>query len=582
MNLLIEKNLVRMIAYGPFVFIPLFVVIISLLVINQNLQRYNDAIQDLESSYIETQKNVVLSKLDSSIKLINYQQSITEKMLKEKVKSRVDSAYLVAKNITEQNINIRSPQEIQKMIIDSLRPLVWNGGESFIFILNYDGIFSLAPRYLRHLEGHSVINFQDATGRYVIREEIALAKISGEGYMWDTFTRPAHDPKIQFKQLAYIKKFGDYNWYIGSAEYLDTTTQEMEKSTLDVLNNSISSDSEYFFIIDKAGKVIAPEKNSNLLGKNILSLKDVDGKEFVKELMNSVNSNHPHWITYKWNNPISQKIDIKHSYVKKVPNSNWLIGSGFYMEQYNKKIALKKAELEKANQKQLGNMLLLSSIILFFSFIISYFMSKMIQKRFIKYAEMIEVKNNELSTLNLGLENIIDERTAELHEAYEKMEKIAVTDALTHIYNRYFFNDALQNEINRANRYNSFFSLLMFDIDHFKQVNDVYGHDVGDQVLIKIVDIAASCLRGSDIFARIGGEEFMIILPQTTLESSIDIGERLRVSVQEYTFDNIGKITISLGVAQYRKEETFKEIVKRVDTALYDAKNNGRNRLIPG
>lgn len=582
MNLLIEKNLVRMIAYGPFVFIPLFVVIISLLVINQNLQRYNDAIQDLESSYIETQKNVVLSKLDSSIKLINYQQSITEKMLKEKVKSRVDSAYLVAKNITEQNINIRSPQEIQKMIIDSLRPLVWNGGESFIFILNYDGIFSLAPRYLRHLEGHSVIDFQDATGRYVIREEIALAKISGEGYMWDTFTRPAHDPKIQFKQLAYIKKFGDYNWYIGSAEYLDTTTQEMKKSTLDILNNSISSDSEYFFIIDKAGKVIAPEKNSNLLGKNILSLKDVDGKEFVKELMNSVNSNHPHWITYKWNNPISQKIDIKHSYVKKVPNSNWLIGSGFYMEQYNKKIALKKAELEKANQKQLGNMLLLSCIILFFSFIISYFISKMIQKRFIKYAEMIEVKNNELSTLNLGLENIIDERTVELHEAYEKMEKIAVTDALTHIYNRYFFNDALQNEINRANRYNSFFSLLMFDIDHFKQVNDVYGHDVGDQVLIKIVDIAASCLRGSDIFARIGGEEFMIILPQTTLESSIDIGERLRVSVQEYTFDNIGKITISLGVAQYRKEETFKEIVKRVDTALYDAKNNGRNRLIAG
>jgi diguanylate cyclase (GGDEF)-like protein len=571
-----------MVAYGPFVFIPFVVILISFLVIHQNQQRYNNSIQDLESSYVETQKNVVLSKLESSIKLINYQQSITEKMLKEKVKSRVDSAYLVAKNIIEQNKNTRNPQETQKIIIDSLRPLVWNGGESFIFILNYDGIFSLAPSYLRDLEGHSVIDFQDATGRYVIREEIALAKKSGEGYLWDTFIRAKYDPKIQFKQLAYIKKFGSYNWYIGSAEYLDTTTKEMEKSTLNILNNSTASDNEYFFILDQAGNVISPGKNSNFKNKNISSLKDVDGKEFIKELMSSANSKNPHWVTYKWKNLVSQKIETKHSYLKKVPNSNWLIGSGFYMEEYNKKIVLKKGELEKANQKQLGNLFLLSTIILFISLIFSYLISKMIQKRFIKYAEMIEVKNNELSTLNLGLESIIDERTAELHEAYEKMEKIAVTDALTHIYNRYFFNDALQNEINRANRYNSFFSLLMFDIDHFKQVNDVYGHDVGDQVLIKIVDIAASCLRGSDIFARIGGEEFMIILPQTTLESSIDIGERLRVSVQEYTFDNIGKITISLGVAQYRKEETFKEIVKRVDTALYNAKNNGRNRLIAG
>lgn len=582
MNLLIEKNLVRMVAYGPFVFIPLFVIIISILVIQQNQQRYNDSLQGLKSSYIESEKNTILSKLESSIKLINYQQSITENMLKEKVKSRVDSAYLVAKNISEQNKDIRSPQEIQKIIIDSLRPLVWNGGESFIFILNYDGVFSLAPSYLRHLEGHSVINFQDATGMYVIREEIALAKKSGQGYLWDTFTRPTYDSKKQFKQLAYIKTFGAFNWYIGSAEYLDTTTKEMEKSTLNVLNNSSSSDSEYFFVLDQGGNFVASGKNFDLVGKNILSIKDIDGKEFVKELISSANSNHPHWVTYKWNNPISQKIDIKHSYVKKVPHSNWLIGSGFYMEDYNKKIAVKKAELEKANQKQLGNILLMSSMILLISFIISYIMSKMIQKRFIKYAEMIEIKNNELSTLNLELENIIDVRTAELHEAYEKMEKIAVTDALTHIYNRYFFNDALQNEINRANRYNSIFSLLMIDIDHFKQVNDVYGHDVGDQVLIKIVDIAASCLRGSDIFARIGGEEFMIILPQTTLESSIDIGERLRVSVEEYIFDNIGKITISLGLAQYRKEETFKEIVKRVDTALYDAKNNGRNRLITG
>ena len=580
MNYFIEKNLVRLIAYGPFIFIPFVVILISFLVIHQNQQRYNYSIQNLESSYIETQKNIILSKIESSIKLTKYQQSITEVMLKEKVKSRVDSAYLIAKNIYDQNKDIRSPKEIQKIITDSLRPLVWNDGESFIFILNYDGVFSLAPSYLKDLEGQSVINFQDITGRYVIREEIALAKKSGEGYLWDTFTRPNHDPKVQFKQLAYIKKFDAFNWYIGSAEYLDTTTKMIKKSTLEILNNTSASDSEYFFVIDQSGNVITPGKNANFLGENILSLKDLDGKEFIKELIKSSKANNPYWVTYKWNNPATHQIEIKHTYVKKVPNSDWLIGSGFYMEGCNKKILAKKNELEKSNHKQLETMFLLSVMILLISLVISYLISKMIQKRFLKYAEMIKMKNNELNTLNLGLENTIDERTAQLNEAYEKMEKIAITDTLTTIYNRYFFNDALQNEINRANRYNSFFSLLMLDIDHFKQVNDVYGHDMGDQVLVKVVEVASSCLRGSDIFARIGGEEFMIILPQTTLESSIDIGERLRVSIEEYTFDSIGEITISLGLVSYRRDETFEEILKRVDIALYKAKDTGRNQLI--
>lgn len=569
-----------MIAFGPFAFIPFVVLLISGLVIYQNQQQYKHSIHELESSYIETQKSITIARVESAIKLIEYQQSITEKMLQEKVKSRVDNAYLIAKNIYEQNKDFRSPKEIQRMITDSLRPLVWNGGESFIFILDFNGTFYLAPSYLKHLEGTNIIDFKDATGRYVIREEIALAKKSGKGYLWDTFTRPNYDPKTQFKQLAYIKNFGAFNWYIGSAEYLDTTRKEVEKSTLEVMNNSATHDSEYFFVLDQLGNFIATGKNPELVGKNVLSLKDIDGKKFVKEFLNSTYSNHPYWITYKWKNPASQRIELKYTHVKRVPHSNWIIGSGFYMEECNKKIAIMKGELHEANQQQLKNILSLSVIILLIALIVSSIISKMIQKRFIEYSKMIQMKNSELNRLNLGLEDTIKERTAELNAAYQKMEKIAVTDSLTKIYNRYYFNDALQNEIHRSNRYDSFFSLIMFDIDHFKVVNDTYGHDAGDHILTMIVAIAASCLRESDIFARVGGEEFMIILPQTKLEFALEIGERIRKSIEEYSFDTIGHTTISLGLITYNGNETCAKILKRVDVALYEAKNSGRNRLI--
>lgn len=579
MKFLVEKNLIKLIAYGPFIFIPFVVILISSFVIYQNQQRYQNSIRDIEHSYIETQKNVIMSKLDSSIKLIEYQHSMTNKMLQEKVKSRVDTAYSVATNIYSQNQNTHSPTEIQKMITDSLRPLVWNGGESYIFILDFDGVFHLAPQYLRHLEGHSIIDFQDINKKYVIRDEIALVKKSGGGYIWDTFIRPNYDLKQQFKQLAYFKNFGHYNWYIGSAEYLDTSVKEIEKNTLDIINNSSVGESEYFFVIDQTGNFISAGKNYDLIGKNVLQLQDTEGKYLIKDIIKSALSKEPYWVSYKWKNPANQQIESKYTYAKKVPNSNWIIGSGFYMEEANRKIAEKKTELSNVNKQQFKNIFSLSIVILIISLIVTYIISKSIQKRFLDYSSTIERKNKELTELNLGLENIVKERTAELNEAYEKMEKIALTDTLTNVYNRYYFNSALQNEISRAKRYESF-SLLMFDIDHFKEVNDTYGHDVGDNVLKTIAERVGSCLRESDIFARVGGEEFMVILPRTTLETANEIGERIRKCIEECHIESLGQITISLGLVEYRENESFTEIVKRVDTALYKAKNNGRNNLI--
>jgi diguanylate cyclase (GGDEF)-like protein len=157
-----------------------------------------------------------------------------------------------------------------------------------------------------------------------------------------------------------------------------------------------------------------------------------------------------------------------------------------------------------------------------------------------------------------------------------------VTDTLTGIYNRYYFNSALEKEIHRAHRYERSFALLMFDLDHFKNVNDTYGHAVGDRVLVSLSNLVASCLRESDIFARIGGEEFVIILPETGEELSLEIAERIRKNVEAHSFEPVKKVTISIGLVRHRPEEDLEELLKRVDSALYAAKNSGRNRVIVG
>jgi diguanylate cyclase (GGDEF)-like protein/PAS domain S-box-containing protein len=156
----------------------------------------------------------------------------------------------------------------------------------------------------------------------------------------------------------------------------------------------------------------------------------------------------------------------------------------------------------------------------------------------------------------------------------------ATTDLLTGIYNRQKFLEEIEAELDKVTRYNSAFALIMIDLDHFKNVNDNYGHDVGDSILKSICKVIDSKIRRTDIFARWGGEEFMVIAPELRNKGeAIAFAEKIRVGVESTFFDNIGKITISLGITLTKPEDSLKEILKRVDDALYNAKNNGRNQI---
>ncbi len=180
----------------------------------------------------------------------------------------------------------------------------------------------------------------------------------------------------------------------------------------------------------------------------------------------------------------------------------------------------------------------------------------------------------------------ITERVVAEDEVREELSKIANTDALTGLTNRRAFFDELEREIRRVQRTNMDVSMLLLDIDHFKGINDSYGHDIGDRVLVEVGQIILSCLRETDMASRIGGEEFAVLLPDTPADGAYWVAERIRMQVMKHDFQSGSdakpvSCTVSIGVssAAMGDEIDASGLYKVADTRLYIAKNTGRNQV---
>jgi diguanylate cyclase (GGDEF)-like protein/PAS domain S-box-containing protein len=182
-------------------------------------------------------------------------------------------------------------------------------------------------------------------------------------------------------------------------------------------------------------------------------------------------------------------------------------------------------------------------------------------------------EQNNLSFVSTGHD--ISERI----EVEKKLHTLATRDTLTGVYNRYSLNKEIDINIKKYERYEDIFGLLMLDIDHFKNVNDTYGHDVGDLVLKELCSVIENLIRETDVFGRWGGEEFLLILPKTNKDEAISIATRIKNIIEEHKFEYIPQVTVSIGVSIYTQSIKKEIFLKDVDDALYKAKSTGRNRV---
>lgn len=185
-----------------------------------------------------------------------------------------------------------------------------------------------------------------------------------------------------------------------------------------------------------------------------------------------------------------------------------------------------------------------------------------------KSQEIIKKSNDKLKEKNL-----------EIKKMNKKLKELSIKDGLTNIYNRRKLDEILEYEYKRTKRYSREFSIILLDLDLFKSVNDKYGHIVGDKVLIETAEILRKNIRNIDIVGRWGGEEFLVICPETEMHQALRVSNKLKNAIEKHEFSIVNKRTCSFGVATYKCGDTIEELVIRADKGLYQAKEKGRNRV---
>ena len=256
----------------------------------------------------------------------------------------------------------------------------------------------------------------------------------------------------------------------------------------------------------------------------------------------------------------------KHSIAKTCP-----ISGG-----YNKNIAIAENSKEKAKLVFEEFFKLLTKELSEYNNQFPYF-NKEKNKTFYFSSRAKVLETNKEGDVSI-LYGIIEDITAKELQRKE-LEKLSQIDKLTGIYNRLKLDESLHIEIERSKRYSTDVSVIIIDLDNFKSINDTYGHLQGDKALVKTTEILKINIRKTDILGRWGGEEFMLICPNTDKKSAITLAQKLRSALENYPFENIGKQSASFGVTQFKKDEDIESFIYRADEALFSAKRNGRNRV---
>lgn len=212
------------------------------------------------------------------------------------------------------------------------------------------------------------------------------------------------------------------------------------------------------------------------------------------------------------------------------------------------------------------------SLFSFVFFGIAFFMVSYV----VYYYRYYEILNfQHIGKVQEEKERIIRAKEAEA----KKLETLSMTDFLTGLFNRHKLDAVLDAEIRKSHDHGGTFGIMLLDLDYFKRVNDTYGHQVGDKLLQGVAGRLRNNVRDSDIVGRWGGEEFVVISPGNDRNGMVCLAEKIRTIIESEPFDRVGQKTVSIGVTSFDKDDTVKSLIRRSDTALYRAKNNGRNRV---
>lgn len=621
--------------------------------------------KQLKEEYIASQKSLIQAEVNKAIGKIEYHKSKAEEKLRESIRERTYEAYRTAMNIYLKNKNSKSKEEIVHIIAETYSGVTYNRGRGYYFGGRVeDQVFLFTNR--SEFEGKKMLDYQSPEGKYIFRDIIEIVESEGEGfyeYMWEH----PNDNGNEHKKLSFVKLIEPLNLWIGTGEYYADFIHELQQDLLEEISMISFGKDGYIFVDDFNGLKLAvgDRAQSHLIGENLWELKNPNGVKVAQEYKKIAKKKVGGFINYKWYKSSKEAPVDKIAFIKGVPDWNWMVGTGVYLDDINDTIDAKMEDLKEEAVKNISGIIV---IMLFLSTLVVLLERRVLKKvkGIIKYEESIYTTILNLSMngiylgndrgeildcnkiahgmlgytkeelLNLSLDDLIarnrkedfletidknmNNRCEELvlkkkdgtsfiaeivkspleigeekrqitfikditerKNIEKRLKELSIRDELTQIYNRRYILKKLTSEIEKPNEGGRPLSISLIDIDHFKKINDTFGHMVGDEVLRSIAEMLQENLRSGDYVGRYGGEEFLIILPNTELEEALEAIQRVKTKINRLVWEAKElRTTFSGGIVEINSKKThfkLKEVIVEVDKLLYRAKNNGRNRI---
>jgi PAS domain S-box-containing protein len=330
-------------SWGIVFLIALAGIIVSIDIL-YNYQDFNIRADKMRTDYVEQQKQRIKREVRRVVDMINYEKAQTEALAKTEINSRVYEVYSIVQNIYEQNKELKSDAEIQRMIVDVLRPIRFNDGRGYYFIDSLSGENILYPPH-PSFEGQNIVNLRDSRGEYIVKKEFELLREKGEGFVTGYWSKPDTDSTKDFKKITFVKIFKPYDWSIGTGLYVDDIEEQIKAKLIGQINNIRFDKNGYIFVDDWLGISVAHGTQPDLIGTDMWECENSRGTKTTQRLIAASKKEDGGYVSYWWRKPDTGKECLKIAYAKGVPEWKWCVGTGVYTDDIEQDIATLQAAL---------------------------------------------------------------------------------------------------------------------------------------------------------------------------------------------------------------------------------------------
>ncbi len=384
------------------------IILVGCFWIMDEAKRFTRQSNELKQGFINTQKMRLQKELAEVFDYIDYMKSTTENRLKNSIKKRVYEAHTLATHIHGTYHTRMTEEEISRLIVETLRPIRFNNGRGYFFATDFTGVerlFADKPE----LEGRNMLSMVSSDNIHVVKEMIQLCRETEEGFIRYKWTKP-DEKGDHFPKYAFVKRFAPMDWLIGTGEYLDDVEQDIQKEVLARIGNIRFGDRGYVFVLDYDGKSLARGYQPQLIGKELWEIEDPEGVKIVQEMKKAIENPEGGFVRYLWERPDKKRLSPKLSFVKGVPEWQWMIGTGIYMDKIDEIIAKREKQLEQDIRKNILKILAILISMVMLTVLTGRWLSQKVEKNFTAFAHFfkkVAKENVKIDEPSLGFREFI-------------------------------------------------------------------------------------------------------------------------------------------------------------------------------